>query len=146
MTGGEDDDREARIARLQAFLVLSPLHHWLGCRITELDEPGGALVIDLPYRDELRRSTRGPAAHGGVVAALVDVSAHAAMHAQTGHGMPTIDLRVDYLRPAELPLRARATVRRNGRTIGNVDVEVFDGAGKLVATGRAVFLTSAPKA
>ncbi len=102
------------------------------------------MLIELPYREELRRGGEDRIAHGGVVAALVDIAAHATLHAQTRRGMPTIDLRVDYLRPAQMPLTARGLVRRRGQTIGNADVEVFDATGRLVATGRAVFLTISP--
>lgn len=130
---------------LQEYLSRAPLHQWLDCKITEVDRESGRLIIELPFRRELCNGAAGEGvAHGGVVAMLVDIAAHAALHAQTGYGMPTIDLRVDYLRPAILPLTATATIRRKGKTIGNADVELSGADGKLAATGRAVFLTVPP--
>jgi uncharacterized protein (TIGR00369 family) len=94
-------------------------------------------------RPELWRSPEGRTSHGGVIAAFVDIAGHAALQAHTGRGMPTIDLRVDYLRPTEFPITARATPKRVGKTIGIVDVEIFGRNGDASALGRAVFLTRA---
>jgi acyl-coenzyme A thioesterase PaaI-like protein len=58
--------------------------------------------------------------------------------------MPTIDLRVDYLSPAEFPITARATPKRIGKTIGIADVEILGRNGDASALGRAVFMTRAP--
>jgi len=126
---------------LNAFLRQSPLHQWLGCSIVAQDEAAGSVDVLLPDRPELHRGADSAVAHGGVVAALADIAAHAALHAKVGRGLPTIDMRLDYLRPATLPLTARATVRRNGQNIGCADVEIIDCDGKLSALGRAVFFT-----
>lgn len=126
---------------MNAFMRRSPLHQWLDCRIVSFDSDTTELKVHLPKRPELRRGDGEPIAHGGIVAALVDLAAHAALYAQTGHGIPTIDLRIDYLRMASMPLTARALVRRNGRTIGVADVEIFDRDDKLAAIGRVAFLT-----
>lgn len=57
-----------------------------------------------------------------------------------GHGVPTINFRTDYLRPAiNTSLRAVATVRRAGRTVGVADVDVYDDSDRLVAVGRGTF-------
>jgi len=126
---------------MNAFMARSPLHQWLDCRIVAFDPATTELKVHLPERPELRRGDGEPIAHGGIVAALVDLAAHAALYAQTGYGIPTIDLRIDYLRMASMPLTARALVRRNGRTIGVADVEIFDRDDKLAAIGRVAFLT-----
>jgi len=48
--------------------------------------------------------------------------------------------RVDYLRPAMTArLTATATVRRAGRTVAVVDIDVEDGEGRLVAVGRGYY-------
>lgn len=126
---------------LNEFLRRSPLHQWLRCSIIARDAAAGSVELRLPDRPELHRTTDGAVAHGGVVAAFADVAAHAALHVQTGYGIPTIDMRIDYLRAATLPLTARAVVRRNGRTIGCADVEIMDRDGTLAALARAVFYT-----
>ncbi len=53
--------------------------------------------------------------HGGILAALVDLAADWAMVKQTGRGVPTIDMRVDYHRPpCRGDLIARGKVVRAG--------------------------------
>jgi uncharacterized protein (TIGR00369 family) len=128
------------LEEMNAFLQQSPLHQWLDCSIVSHDPDTSEIKLRLPDRPELRRGGEA-VSHGGVIAAFIDIAAHAALYAQTGHGIPTIDLRVDYLRLASLPLTARAVVRRNGRTIGVADVEIFDRDEKLAAIGRVAFLT-----
>ena len=55
-------------------------------------------------------------------------------------GVPTINLRIDYLRMAAgTDLIARATAIKIGRSIGVVDVEVRDDDGRLIAIGRASY-------
>jgi uncharacterized protein (TIGR00369 family) len=130
------------VETLNAFMLRAPLHQWLGVRITAHDAATGAVRITLPARPELRHAPDRETVHGGIVAALVDLSAHAALNAVTGIGMPTIDLRTDYLRPALPPLEAVATPRRVGRTLGVVDIEVLDRDGKLAALGRVVYRTA----
>ena len=130
------------LARLNATMARSPFHQWLGCHVTAHEEATGAVHVALPPRPEICRGPGEEVLHGGVVSALVDLAAHAALNAVTGIGMPTIDLRVDYLRPALAPLNAVATPRRVGRNIGVVDIEVLDRAGKLAALGRVVYRTA----
>ncbi|MCF3934941.1 PaaI family thioesterase [Acuticoccus sp. M5D2P5] len=134
------DDLDA----LNAFLHRSPLHRWLDCRILACDRSAGTVTVHLPDREELHRGEDGAVAHGGVVAALVDIAAHAALHAGLGRGIPTIDMRVDYLRPAVLPLTATATVVRSGANLGSADVVVAGEDGRVAAQGRAVFFTRPP--
>jgi uncharacterized protein (TIGR00369 family) len=79
-----------------------------------------------------------------VIASLIDIAGHAAIAAKLQHGVPTIDLRIDYLRMAAgRELRAAAALLKLGRTVGVVDVRVTDDQGKLVAAGRGTFSTRA---
>ena len=58
--------------------------------------------------------------------------------------MPTINLRVDYLRPAiKTSLTTTARVRRAGKSVGVVDIDVFDDQKALVAVGRGTYSTLA---
>ncbi len=65
--------------------------------------------------------------HGGILAALIDLAADWAMVKQTGRGVPTIDLRVDYHRPA-MPgdLTAHGKVIRGGSQFATAEAQVFD--------------------
>jgi len=89
---------------------------------------------------DFERSPETGQFHGGVIAALIDTAGDFALVLLLGGGVPTINLRVDYLRPAGGGLlTATASVRRAGRTIGVVDVDVADGTNRLVAVGRGCY-------
>lgn len=54
------------------------------------------------------------------------------------------NFRTGYLSPAiKTSLTAKAQVRRVGRTVGVVDVDVVNDEGKLVAVGRGTFSSNA---
>ena len=59
-----------------------------------------------------------------------------------GNPLPTINLRVDYLRPGKDTLTLVARIRRSGKTVGVVDVDVLNEAGELIAIGRANYSTA----
>ncbi len=100
----------------------------------------GAVAVRMPFRPEFRRARDGDGYHGGILAALIDLTAHAAVAVQTGEVAPTVDLRVDYLRAAPgVTLRAVGRVLRLGGTLARADVEVWAGPEWLVATGRGTF-------
>lgn len=121
---------------------LAPLHAWLGIRVIELDESSGSVKIELPFRDEFRRAPDRPEIHGGILSALADLAGHAVVAAHVGHGVPTIDLRIDYLRMASgTHLTAFASPVKIGRTIAVVDVRIFDPLDRVVAVGRGAFST-----
>ena len=61
-----------------------------------------------------------------------------------GRPLPTVNFRVDYLRPAiNTALTITGRVRRSGRLVGVVDIDVVNEAGQLVAIGRATYSTTA---
>jgi acyl-coenzyme A thioesterase 13 len=99
---------------------------------------GGKAELRLAIRPEHINGLGG--AHGGVIAALIDVAVGAAA-AIEGDGLrPTLTLALttQYLRPApgSGSLIARATVRGGGTQVTFVDAEVVtDGA--TIATGTA---------
>jgi uncharacterized protein (TIGR00369 family) len=127
---------------LRASLAAPPFHQWLRPELRDLDAESGRVTIALPLRTEFRRDSSRPEIHGGVIAALVDIAGHAAIAAKVHHGVPTVDLRIDYLRVAAgTELMATADLVRLGRTLGIVDIRVTDDQGKLVAMGRGLFST-----
>jgi uncharacterized protein (TIGR00369 family) len=102
----------------------------------------GTITINLPYRAEFARSPDQNDYHGGIIATLIDLMEHACLAAKLGRRVPTIDMRVDYLRGAvDTDLTANARILRAGRSFGLVDVDVRDNADRAVATGRCVFST-----
>jgi uncharacterized protein (TIGR00369 family) len=102
--------------------------------------------VRLPFREEFIRHDGSDWLHGGVVSALADIVGDYAVVTETGQGVPTIDLRVDYLRPARRgDLLAVGRTLRVGRTVSVADVEIRDESGTLVAVGRAVYASPRAK-
>ena len=125
---------------IQAMLDRSPFINFCGMRVVELDAERERIVIRMPMRPELERGPGTGQYHGGPIASLIDVAGDFALVIRTRGGLPTINFRVDYLRPAtNTALTAIATVRRAGRTVGVVDVDVLDDTGRLVAVGRGCY-------
>jgi len=116
-----------------------PFHHWLRPELVSADADAG-VVVRLSLRDDFRRHPERPEIHGGVIAALIDIAGHHAMAAKLGIGVPTVDLRIDYLRAASgKELRAEAVILKLGRKLSVVDIRVLDDAARLVAAGRGTF-------
>ena len=77
--------------------------------------------------------------HGGLVCALADTVAALAVRTtlEAGVGYTSIDLNVSYTRPVTRDsgsLRAVGTVVKPGRRVAFSQAEIFDAAGKVVAT------------
>jgi len=127
------------LARLKLSIQTPPFHAWLGVELVAGDAEAGTATVVLPFRTDFKRAPDSPQIHGGVIAALADIAGDYALAVTLGGGVPTIDLRVDYLRPAEGTLTAHARTLKRGRTIGVVDIEIKDAAGRLVAVGRGAY-------
>jgi uncharacterized protein (TIGR00369 family) len=116
----------------------SPYMRFLGLQVVRAEK--GQVEIRLPFREEFLRGDGSDWLHGGVVSALIDIAGDYAVITETGVGVPTIDLRVDYLRPARRgDLLAVGRTLRVGRTVSVADVEVRDVSGTLVAVGRRCY-------
>jgi uncharacterized protein (TIGR00369 family) len=132
------------IEDVQALVKRAPFHRWLGLTVTAVHDDG--IELKAKWREEWLVNTERGYTHGGVLAALIDVAADWAMVKQTGRGVPTIDLRVDYHRPAlRGDLFARGKVIRSGRQFATAEAQIFDAEGKLLASGRGTYLTAPPK-
>jgi uncharacterized protein (TIGR00369 family) len=128
--------------RLQAMVDASPFIRFFGMRVVSIDATALTVVLEMTLRPELERLPGTGQWHGGAVAGLIDTAGDFALVLKVGAPVPTINFRVDYLRPATTPtLRATARVRRAGRTVGIVDVDVEDAQGRLVAVGRGCYGT-----
>ena len=128
---------------IQAWLDRSPFIRFLGLRVERLDPDREEIALRMPMRPELARGAGANQFHGGAIASLIDTAGdYALIVLLDAVGVPTIDFRVDFLRPAiDTELIATAKVRRAGRTIGVVDIDVHDTAGRLVAVGRGCYGT-----
>jgi uncharacterized protein (TIGR00369 family) len=128
---------------LEALIARIPYARFLGVR-PELR--GDELTAVLPYQEKLIGNPMLPALHGGVIGALMELTAVAQIYvAQGAQTFPkTIDISIDYLRSGKpTDTFARAHVTKLGRRIANVRVEAwqFDRADPIAAL-RGHFLVS----
>jgi uncharacterized protein (TIGR00369 family) len=126
--------------QIQAAFDASPFLGFLGLKVVALDHEAGTLTVSMPMRPELERRQGSGQFHGGPLAAFIDSVGDYAIGMAVGGGVPTINLRIDYLRPAVgSVLTGTARVRRAGRTVALVDVDVYDEKQALVAVGRGTY-------
>jgi len=119
-------DRSTALARLRDELKRPPFHAVLRPRAIDAD-----------------RAPRDKSFHGGVIATLIDLAGHAAVAVKIGKMAPTIDLRIDYLRPSTgESIIARARLLKAGSMLARVDIDVTDTEGRLIAVGRGSFSTA----
>jgi len=126
--------------QIQAAFDASPFLGFLGLKVVALDHEAGTLTVSMLMRPELERRLGSGQFHGGPLAAFIDSVGDYAIGMAVGGGVPTINLRIDYLRPAVgSVLTGTARVRRAGRTVALVDVDVYDEKQALVAVGRGTY-------
>jgi uncharacterized protein (TIGR00369 family) len=116
------------------LLEQAPFSAMLGLKIESA--ANGAAVVRMPF--DLRiLNEGGPRApvHGGAIAALADVAACAAVWSLAATTRTaTISLTVNYTGFAvNSDLIARARVKRAGKRVASLSVEIFDGSDALVA-------------
>ena len=126
---------------IRRWLQESPFIAFLNLELLEVDVEAGAVAMKMPMRPEFERGgPLGGQFHGGPVAALIDTVGDFAVAVVVKGGVPTINFRVDYLRPSTgTYLLAKARTRRVGRTVGVVDIDVFDDQNRLTAVGRGCY-------
>src|SRR6266853_2106620 len=74
--------------------------------------------------------------HGGVLCDIADAAMGMAFHSTLapGESFTTIELKINFFRPVwEARLRAEGKVIRRGSTVGYIECEITDDAGRLVA-------------
>lgn len=124
--------------QLQERLRRPPFNAWLGLDLLGWSADG--VTIGLQARPEIFGHPGVRALHGGILASLVDVAASFAVIVRTGESLFTVDMRVDYHRPATAAAyRVESSVVRVGRTLATADARVLTVEGVMVASGRGVF-------
>jgi uncharacterized protein (TIGR00369 family) len=128
--------------QIQAGLAKSPFISFLGLEVVRADPEKQEVEMRLPMRPEFERGKGSKQWHGGPIAGVIDTVGDYALVMFLGRPLPTINFRVDYLRPAiDTNLTAIARVRRSGKSVGVVDIDVLDDKQNLVAIGRASYST-----
>ena len=139
---GSDAPKPLTSAELQAMLDNSPFISFMGLKVTEADPVKERVTMECAMRPEFERGRGTGQWHGGPIAAIIDTVGDYALIMALRRGLPTVNFRVDYLRPAiKTKLITTATVRRNGKSVGVVDVDVFNEQKALLAIGRATYST-----
>lgn len=138
--GADGAGRPFGQAELQAIADASPFIAHCGMTVTAVDAQAGVVEMRMPLLPHLMRAASVRQFHGGPIASLIDTAGDFAVALAVGGGVPTINFRVDYLRPSGGEyLVARATARRVGRSVGVADVDVHDDQGRLTAIGRGTY-------
>jgi len=142
----EQMTRRATIAR--HFIEAIPHAKDLGMQLTEIGD--GQAVIEMPYDKRLVGDPESGVIHGGAVSALMDTCGGAAVmsHPAASNGTATIDLRIDYMRPAKPgdAITAKATCYHVTRTVAFVRAVAMDAdTERPVATATGTFTVEGSK-
>jgi uncharacterized protein (TIGR00369 family) len=129
-------------AEIQQMLDVSPFNKFLGLTVESVDPVKQEVTMRSELRPEFERRPGSKQWHGGVIASVIDTVGDFAVGMMVGRGLPTVNFRVDYLKPAvDTALVAVSRVRRAGKSVGVADVDVFDEKGALLAIGRGTYST-----
>jgi uncharacterized protein (TIGR00369 family) len=121
-----------------------PHHRALGLRFVEHRE--GRITVALPWSEKLVGNPMTRVLHGGAITALLDTTCGTAVFVKLSEPIPiaTLDLRIDYLRPAtpELEVHARAECFRVTSNVAFVRCEAFHPGHEadLVAVANGTFI------
>ncbi|MBE7449363.1 MAG: PaaI family thioesterase [Kofleriaceae bacterium] len=142
-----DDEAERKRARRRAWNVgfseNVPHNRALGLVVVDIGD--GAALIRLPYDPRLVGNPETGVLHGGPITALLDACSGAAVFAALERMQPiaTLDLRIDYLRPAEpgRDVTARATCYHTSKNVGFTRAVAFhDREDEPIATSTGTFM------
>ncbi len=117
-----------------------PLHKFLGVSVVELSDGYAKLVMETGPNT---LGGIGGSVHGGVLAALVDITILRALFAVPDPSVQpagTADLGITYLRPAlGKRIYSEGKVLKKGRQMAVIEVEITDESGRLCAKGRTIY-------
>jgi uncharacterized protein (TIGR00369 family) len=136
-------EEKLTVERVQQMITRGPYHQWLGLKVLALGED--SIEISATWREEWVVNPDRRYTHGGVLAALVDLTADWALVSKMGRPAPTVDMRVDYHRAA-MPgdLTAKGRIVKYGSQFSVCEAQVYDKDGQLVASGRGTYFTAPP--
>ncbi|MGH8445476.1 MAG: PaaI family thioesterase [Solimonas sp.] len=131
------------------YLAYSP--HMAECDLRIADLSGESVTVSLPYREDWLGDAETGRLNPGVITMLVDSTAGLAVLAHAGQREPiaTLDLRMDYLRPAFRgdDVHCRASCFRLTTSIAFVRATVWQAdEAEPIASAQLVFMrSSAPR-
>ncbi|EDM47166.1 PaaI family thioesterase [Marinobacter algicola] len=128
--------------RVRRFIDTLNQGRELGLTVTAVKN--GQLTLCLPYSDRIIGNPDTGVIHGGAITTLMDTaSGCATLCALDDFELcPTLDLRVDYMRPAEprKPVYARAEAYKITRNIIFTRCEAFQDPGETIANCVGTFM------
>jgi len=134
----ESSPKRLSVAEIQTIFDASPFISWLGLRALTVDYDKSEFSARMPLKPELERRPGNRQFHGGPIASFIDVVGDFAIGMLVGGGVPTMNLRIDYVRPA-----IGDALIGLGRTAAVIDIDVTDPEGRLVALGRGTYVSQA---
>jgi uncharacterized protein (TIGR00369 family) len=139
----DDSPNEQHRLIATAMNAGSPQARALGFETLEIG--GGVAVLKVPYRSELVGDPETGVIAGGVVTTLLDHASSQAVHAAMREWITiaTLDLRIDYMRPAEpgRDILARAHCYKLTRSVAFVRAVAYeDDPDNPVAAAQAAFM------
>jgi uncharacterized protein (TIGR00369 family) len=138
-----------RVIKAKAIMQSLPHAQSLGMIVAEMAE--GSATINMPYDTRLIGDPATGVLHGGAISALMDTASGAAVmcHPSAPAATATLDLRIDYMRPATpgQAITARAVCHHVTRTVAFVRVTATDAdESRPVAMGTGTFTLERPPA
>lgn len=114
----------------------------LGLSVTGAEK--GCLTLCMPYSDRIIGNPETGVIHGGAITTLMDTASGSVILCALDDFelCPTLDLRVDYMRPAEpnKPVYARAETYKVTRNIIFTRCEAFQEGGETIANCVGTFM------
>jgi uncharacterized protein (TIGR00369 family) len=129
--------------QIEALILRASFHRWLGLKVLHVAD--SLIEIKAVWREEWIADPNRRHTHGGILSALIDIGASWALVSRLGTVSPTIDLRTDYHSLAfQGDLIVKGSALKFGRRLSTAEACILTVEGKVIASGRGVFLTEHP--
>lgn len=109
-------------------------------QVKTIEAKDGYAKLSMKFRTEITRL--GGIANGGAIATLIDATGGAAVMTlnNEGRNQVTVTLNIEYIRPVSKDFYAEAWVKKRGRNLAFVYIEVKDADENLCAAANGVWM------
>ena len=124
---------------LRARFAGGDFSQWMGLELVSIGDGSSEIRLQL----QQHHLNPGGIAHGGVVAAMLDVAAGVAHRTKIGFDANhvTIQLHINYMKPVRLGVvTARGASLQSGRRIGHAESTLYDEDNRALARANATFM------
>lgn len=140
----EEFDLETLNATFRDFV---PHNKALGLKLVSVSTAPAVAVMELPWDERFVGNPQTRVLHGGVITTMLDACSGASVYFKLQAPIPiaTLDLRIDYLKPASpgKPVFARAECYQATRNVAFVRATAYqDDEADCIATAAATFMIS----